>query len=100
MVDGTIKYQGKAFVDPIGSYQKKISRTQVKQLIDKFDKSNFFNFDNSYTSKFTDLPTKYVTYRKDNISKEIMVYDNVPQNLKLLIEEIKKIVFEIDWNNK
>ena len=95
--NGIMILNGKAFIEYIGQYQGKLNDDQLNALLIKFDESNFFSFENKYTSTFMDLPAKYITYSKGDKSKEIMAYDNIPEELTDLINTVRELIDQVDW---
>lgn len=55
--DGLVKYEGEAFVELIGSYEKRISLQQVKIIYDHLETSGFWQFDEVFDNpEIADLP--------------------------------------------
>lgn len=46
--DGTVDYEGKRNVDNIGQFQKKVSKSKVKELLKAFQEANYMNLENEY----------------------------------------------------
>ena len=95
--NGVITLNGEKFLEHIGKYKSKLNDDQYDTLISKFDESNFFSFENKYTSTFMDLPAKYITYSKGDRSKEIMAYDNIPEELTELINTVNQLINQVEW---
>ncbi len=95
--DGFVKLEGKEHLDKIGIFKSSLSTEQLNSLKELFKKASFFELKNSYTSSFTDLPTKYITYHKDDTTKQIMAYDNIPKNLQKVIKKMEELVYELEW---
>lgn len=95
--NGTMILNGKAFIEYLGQYQGKLDDDQLNAVVKRFDESNFFSFENKYTSTFMDLPAKYITYSKGDKSKEIMAYDNIPEELTNLINTVRELINQVDW---
>jgi len=96
--NGRIVLEGKKHLDKIGKFEAKLRNDQLEKLINDFESASFFELENSYRSQFKDLPTKYITYHKDGKSKQVMAYDNIPKKLQILIDELDKLVNELEWN--
>lgn len=90
--DGNVTYTGIKNVDRIGKYRKTISRSSVRDLKKTFVNSDFFSFDNEYTSKITDLPTTYISFTDKGQTKRIRDYSGAPQKIKDLEKVIEKII--------
>jgi hypothetical protein len=96
--NGYATLEGIEHLDKIGNYHSQIGQERINKLENSFENIGFFNLENSYTSNFTDLQTKYITWHKDGKSKQVMAYDNVPKDLKALIKELESLVKELNWN--
>jgi hypothetical protein len=95
--DGTAILQGKEHLDKIGNFKSNIEKEKLNELITSFDNASFFEFENSYQSKFLDLPAKYISYHKNGETKKIMAYDNIPKVLNNLITDLKQLVDTLEW---
>jgi len=94
---GNVILEGKENLTKIGRFKSKLSQEQLDALINEFDEIDFFTLNDSYTSFMMDLPTNYITYSKNGQTKKIKAYDNVPKQLINLINNIDKLVKELDW---
>ena len=95
--NGLIKLEGKENIDKIGSFRSKITGKQLDKLTELFISSDFFNFEDSYTSLVKDLPTTFIYFSKNNKNKRIKDYDEAPQSLKKLEEEIVLMLENLKW---
>lgn len=95
--DGFVKLEGKEHLDKIGAFKSSLSTEQLNTLKELFEKSSFFDLKNSYTSSFTDLPTKYITYHKGDTTKQIMAYDDIPKSLQLVIQNMEEFLEDLKW---
>ena len=84
----TIEYQGLKNVEKIGKYTAKISDkdfNDVEKLISKIDLKNI---DSVYTSNSTDLQLRVLNIYKNKQNKRILLFDNIPSELKELENEL------------
>jgi hypothetical protein len=95
--NGDVILDGRKFIEQIGRHSAKINNEDLNKIVNLFNDINFFDLKDSYKSLQMDLPAKYITYYKNGESKEIMAYDNIPKNLTILINELKKLVDSLDW---
>ncbi len=95
--NGFVIYEGMDNVEMTGIYKSKLSKDQLSSIIDSFYKVNFFDFKNSYKSLMMDLPTKYISFAKNGQKKRIKAYDNIPKELISLIEQIDKLIEQLEW---
>ena len=89
-IDGTGKatYTGKRFVDKVGNFTKTFTPEETNRLFRKFEKADFFAFENEYTAEVTDLPTTFITLEHKGQSKKIKAYYGTPESLQALIAEV------------
>ncbi len=95
--DGRLEYEGGAHAPRTGRYRGKLTQTEYKQLVAKFEAANFFAFQDSYESSLSDLPTKYLTYWQGSKSKRIRDYDGAPLALKDLEAELITLIKADRW---
>lgn len=89
--DGTVIYEGKQFVQNIGTYQYNIPSDNVERLIDKFHQINYFALDDSYYRNVSDLPTAITTFQTDSYKKTVTNYGRAgPESLQELEQLIDR----------
>jgi len=88
----TIEYEGIMNVEKIGKYWAKISvndYNKFKKLISEVD----FKITNSvYTSNSTDLHLRVLNIYKKKQDKKILLFDNIPLELKKIEKEVYEII--------
>lgn len=90
--DKTIDYEGFKNVEKIGKYRAKISVNdfnEIKKLISKVDLKSI---DSVYTSNSTDLHLRILNLKKKNLNKKILLFDNVPFELKQIENKVIYII--------
>lgn len=87
----------KQHLDIKGRYVSELSEERFEELINKFEESDFFAFEDEYTSNITDLPTTFVTFRTDGKEKKIMDYHGAPEELKALEKAVHELIVELEW---
>jgi hypothetical protein len=94
---GKAVFEGKKNTDKIGSYTRQIDKSIIEKLIVDFNQAGFFGFHDEYTSKITDLPSTYISFRNNGTSKTIRDYAAAPNELKRLEKLIEQFVDEAGW---
>ena len=94
---GNAVYTGKQNVDKIGEYKKTFSAEEVNALIDAFEKSNFWDYEDEYTEKVTDVPTTYISYTRGTKTKKIKDYFGAPDSLKKLENAVEALANAEGW---
>ena len=84
--NGIAKYVGKQNVVKIGSFEKTLSNAEIQRLKTTFNQADFFNFEDEYTAKITDLPSTYISYTLNGRTKKIRDHYGAPDSLKQLEE--------------
>ncbi len=72
--DGTVLYNGKAYVKPLGKRTRKISRASLVKLVDAFRKADYFSLADGYVSGITDSPTYLSSISFDGRFKSVLDY--------------------------
>lgn len=95
--DGTMWLNAKENLKLTGDYKSKLNQTELNSLLTMFESVDFFNLKNSYQSGMMDLPTKYISYTKNDQTKKIMAYDNIPPELTAIINHIDAYTRTMEW---
>lgn len=72
--DGTVLYDGHAFVRTTGKRTKRISHALLVKLVDVFRKADYFSLAAGYVSGVTDNPTYVTSIFFDGVSKSVLDY--------------------------
>ncbi|MCE9521209.1 MAG: DUF6438 domain-containing protein [Alphaproteobacteria bacterium] len=72
--DGTIVYEGRAFVALMGRHRARIPKAAVAQLVDQLHRAEFFWLHDAYRSNITDNPANILTVTFDDRSKTVVDY--------------------------
>ena len=94
---GKMTLKGDKNLDKIGSYERSITKTELSALKKEFADIKFFELNDKYDSKATDLPTTYIKYELNGKVKTIQDYDGAPASLKKLEQKIEEYVKATDW---
>ena len=95
--DHTAVLEGERHLDFIGKFKAKVPDALYRELVDTFENSSFFDFDNEYTAAYSDLPTTYLFYSNLRRSKKIRDYYGSPEALKQLESRVAELIEELDW---
>ena len=112
--DGTGEYYGEKYVNTIGKVSFNVTNSDVMLLLDKIYQVRFFDFVDSYESKFsleanergavqvipltpTDMPTSIITVKIGNYTKSVSNYYNAPDGLKEIEDYIDGIARSYRW---
>lgn len=87
----TIEYEGLKNVEKIGKYRAKISVNDFNEIEKLISKVDLKSIDTVYTSNSTDLHLRILNIKSKNKNKKILLFDNVPIELK----QIERKVYEI-----
>lgn len=95
--DRKVVIDARQHLDIKGRYISELPADRYEELINKFKESDFFAFEDEYTSNVTDLPTTFVTFRSEGREKSIMDYHGAPEELKELEKAVHKLIVELEW---
>ena len=91
---GLVIFEGKEFVENVGSFQYKIPQENVRRIIDKINEIEFYNFDNVYSKEILSEkePTVITTFRTQNYEKTVKNHGGAgPASLQELENLIDKM---------
>ncbi len=90
---GTGLFVGVEHTEPLGLYSFRLKKSEIDELHSAFEEIGFFGLEDRYYDNISDLPTTYLTYRKEGREKKIMDYHGAPPELKQLESRIQELVF-------
>lgn len=99
--DGAVVYNGLEFVAITGRHAANINKDKIRRLISAFKKAGFFSLNNSYV-EFLGIedPFAITSLTINGKKKRVRHYlgdRNAPHQLKILEDEIDKIVCSDRW---
>lgn len=72
--DGTVQYEGHGSVFVHGKRTGHISNFAMKQMIETFRQAHFFELQDCYCSRATDLPRRAITFQAGSITRKVTDY--------------------------
>ena len=94
----TIEYQGLKNVEKIGKYTAKISVNDFNDIEKLISKVDLKSIDSVYTSNSTDLHLRILNINYNNQIKKILLFDNIPSDLKEVESKIYQIIEQYKSN--
>ena len=98
---GTVKYEGRDFVDVKGTVTTNISRNTVAELVAAFEKADYFSLKDAYTERtITDAPSVLTSITVSGVTKSVEHYPgdlNAPEALTVLENTIDELVNSEQW---
>ena len=96
--NGKIKLQADKYVAVgEGHFTSRLKRKEYRKLVKLFNTNQFFKLQNEYTSRASDLPSKYVTYNDGTQSKTVLDYTDAPAELIELEKELLLVLSTSKW---
>ena len=104
--NGTVNYEGEAFVQIEGTRNAKISPDQIDELVTAIENADFFSLEDQYRFLASDLPSITLSITLDGRSKSIWHYgsldcggkrDDAPEELCELESKIDEVVNSSQW---
>lgn len=93
--DGTVLYDGGAYVAITGSHRASVSSDAVSQLVEAFRAADYFSLKDKYMWGATDLPTFKTSISIDGVTKEVVDYAGaqvgMPESVSRLEETIDRL---------
>jgi hypothetical protein len=90
--DGTVRYDGQAFVSIPGRHTAQISPAAVTELIHQFRAANFLSALPRYQSNWTDLPTQALSLHINGQIKTVVDYFGLDVGLPLAIHNLETAI--------
>jgi len=97
---GYVVYEGKRFVENVGSYTGRLSPDALKSIRHLARTVDYFRFENEYDSPVTDFPTTYTTMHFNGQQKTIMNRVGGPDELREFENHVQKVLDGITWTKK
>jgi len=99
--DGTVLYEGQAYVAVTGSHRGSVSKGTVSELVDAFRNMDYYSFEDEYVWPATDLPTYETSIEIDGRLKKVKDYAGeqvgMPLSVSKLEAEIDRLVDTERW---
>lgn len=90
--DGTVLYEGKAYVETQGKKNAKISHAALVQLVDAFRKADYFSLADKYVSGVTDHPRYVTSISFDGVSKSVLDYVGREVGMPVGVSEVEAAI--------
>lgn len=88
---GRIRYTGRAFAKPQGTYEKKVSKKIIASIFDEMRKYNIDTCSEMYPMKIADLPGIIYNFKSSNTTKHIQNAQFGPAFLKEIADDMDNI---------
>ncbi|MGE0742824.1 MAG: DUF6438 domain-containing protein [Hyphomonadaceae bacterium] len=99
--DGTVRYEGRRFVNVRGAQTATIPRADVEALLARFDDIGFERLRDAYRAQVTDLPTYTVRLTRNGTTKSVVDYGGtgagMPESVRALQDEIDRVAGTARW---
>jgi hypothetical protein len=104
--NGQLVYEGKRFVEKLGTYEGMVSSVDVENIQNKIREMDYFSLEDAYDVPISDFPTCVTSVNLDGKQKSIMNKQDAPASLRSfekyldsLIDglELKKVSDEIGY---
>jgi TonB family protein len=98
--DGTIQWEGDAFVDVIGKRTAGISPDESRALLEKFRTAAFWSYCGDYSRSITDNPGTQITVSLGGRTRTISDYaDSSPKELRDLLVDVDRASDSHRWRH-
>ena len=94
---GLVLFNGISNHEMIGKHKSQLDPQTLREVIEKFKSSSFFNFKNSYTGDVQDLPTTYLFFKDNGREKMVQDYYRAPSALKDLEKLVEDLIPVLRW---
>lgn len=90
-------YEGKRFVEKIGTYEARIAASVLEEIKTKARAINYFGFRDEYPKTASDFPATKTSIILDGKRKDIMNGTGAPSALKEFEKYLDSVKDETDW---
>ncbi len=97
---GIAAYDGRQYTNRIGLHTKLLDQNKYRDLINAFEESDMWGFQNIYKAEIPDLPTISITYHKDGQSKSVKGKDGRPERILQLEEMLSQVAESGGWERQ
>jgi ankyrin repeat protein len=87
--NGSVVYNGKAFVTFTGRHTGFTSPQAVIDLVKQFEKADFYSLNDTYRTGVTDNPTQTVSISIDGKSKQVVDYVGLQSGMPLAVSKLE-----------
>lgn len=98
--DGTVLYDGQAFVGTSGKQKGQISRTSLVKLVDTFRRADYFSLASGYMSGVTDMPTCVSSISFDGLSKSVLDYVGRDAGMPSSVSDVEAAIDRLSGASK
>lgn len=95
--NGTVRYEGFAFVAVTGVRTDKITEEKIRELVKEFYRIGYFSLQDRYEDPSTDLPSTTTSIAVAGMKKSVYRYGFGPENLVQLENKIDEIARTERW---
>ena len=93
--DGTVLYNGTAYVAVLGKHRGQISQQAVLDIFNDFRDSDYFSLRNSYRMGVTDNPTFTTSLEFDGRSKQVVDYVGLAIGMPAAVNKLENTIDEL-----
>jgi hypothetical protein len=99
--DGTVLYEGRAFVAVTGSQRASVPKASIIELVKLFEQADYYSLLSQYKSRITDNPTQTTSIEIDGQRKQVVdylgLYVGMPLSVMKLEEAIDRLSGDARW---
>lgn len=93
--DGTVLYESNGYTAIHGNHRGKVSKEAVAQMLDAFQRANYFSLANEYKALVTDNPTYTTSIKFDSHFKKIVDYVGLSVGMPAVVQQLEDAVDEL-----
>lgn len=90
--DGTVLYDGRAFVGTSGKHKGQMSRASLVKLVGTFRSADYFSLGSGYISGVTDNPTCVSSISFDGLSKSVLDYVGRDAGMPTAVSDVEAAI--------
>lgn len=98
--DGTVLYDGQAYVGTSGNQKGQISHSSLVKLVGTFRNADYFSLASGYISGVTDMPTYVSSISFDGLSKSVLDYVGRGTGMPPSVSDVEAAIDQLSGASK
>lgn len=94
---GYATFEGKQNTERLGLYDKQLSKSDYKKVVEAFEKLDFDSYPDQFVSNIPDLPNIEIGYHNGAIFRIVSGKEDRPEDLMQAQFQLEKIVDKKEW---
>lgn len=95
--NGIASYKGERYTDRLGTFVRKLEKSEMERILGEFDRANFWQFRDSYRGRIPDMQSVTISYHQNGKKKTVTGKEIRPNAVKWLESQLDQIAQREGW---